>query len=236
MPSICLSADIVTLDGEAAALVADAEEGTFLRLQVSDNGAGMDETTRQRIFDPFFTTKAIGQGTGLGLSTVYGTARLHGGWVSCESAPGQGATFALYFPPAPDAPCQAEAPPPESAATGGETVLVVDDEESVRTILSRGLSAHGYATMQATNGREGLEILQRHHIDLILLDLSMPLVSGHDVLAELHKTDSSAKVIVCTGYAAARDQFAGVADVLQKPIGLTELVRKVRRALDTPQP
>ena len=115
-------------------------------------------------------------------------------------------------------------------------MLVIDDEESVRTILSRGLSAHGYATMQATNGREGLEILQRHHIDLILLDLSMPQVSGHDVLAELHKTDSSAKIIVCTGYAAARDQFAGVADVLQKPIGLTELVRKVRRALETPQP
>ena len=117
---------------------------------------------------------------------------------------------------------------PRGETEGDETLLVIDDEEFVLSILSRGLKERGYRVLLAQNGREGLEILQRQAVDLVLLDLSMPIVSGRDVLAELRKANMEIKVIVFTGFAATKDQFSEVIDVVQKPLKIAELARRVR--------
>ena len=212
----------------------EARGGAHVRIDVTDNGPGMDEATRERVFDPFFTTKPVGKGTGLGLSTAYGIVRDFGGWMECSSATGLGSRFSVFLQVA-----SIEESLPEEAAQvisieGSETVLIVDDEPAVRNTARQMLELRGYTVMVAGDGREGLELFRRHRddIDLVLLDQSMPHLTGQDVLREIRAEMPGTRVIIFTGYPARVSDFEGATDLLQKPFTLDKLVSSVREILD----
>ena len=202
------------------------------RIEVEDNGVGMDEETRERIFDPFFTTKPVDQGTGLGLSTVYGIIQQHGGRIECESEQGVGTVFTVFLPLEKSAAADGEtAAEVLQQRQGGETVLVVDDEEVVRESTRKLLEHSGYRVFTAEGG-QAVELAKRESVDLVLLDLSMPEISGAEVLAGLHRAAIDTRVVFFTGYWAEADEYEGVDGVLQKPFTVDELIREVRRVLD----
>jgi CheY-like chemotaxis protein len=206
-------------------------EGSYARLEIEDNGAGMNEATRERIFDPFFTTKPVDKGTGLGLSTVYGIVQQHGGWIECASKEGCGSVFTAYFPLCASEDNLRKPAPKVAKASGGETILVVDDEEIVRDSTRRLLEHSGYRVLLA-EGTEVVELAQVEQIDLILLDLSMPDISGTEVLAQMRREEVDVPVVLFTGYFAESGQFEGVDGVLLKPFSSDQLMQQVRQVLD----
>jgi len=209
----------------------------YVCVEVSDNGTGMDAQTRERIFEPFFTTKEVGKGTGLGLATAYGILQRHRGWIECQSEPGAGTTFSLFLP-------AGEGPEGQDGAvrtgkallpTGSETLLVVDDEELVRRSTSRLFTDLGYQVLEAADGRGCLELFAQRdgQVDLVVLDLSMPGLSGREVLRRLKAQRPQLKVIVFSGYAAKPAELAGLAaQIVEKPFSLRLLAEVVRRTLD----
>lgn len=216
-----------------------AGKGDFVRLSVSDNGRGMDEETKRRVFEPFFTTKALGRGTGLGLSTVYGIVKQHGGWVTVESALGRGSTFCVFFPRAEGEPEEERPPEPERPRSGKETILFADDEEMIREVGRRILEAQGYTVLLASDGREALDIYssRRGEIDLVVLDQTMPGLSGSEVLERILEIDPAARVILSSGYLRRHESFREEIDgraaaFLQKPYRPGALARAVRDVLD----
>jgi signal transduction histidine kinase len=216
---------------------ADIEPGDYVALEVRDSGRGMDEATQSRIFDPFFTTKFTGRG--LGLAAVGGIVRGHKGAIRVTTAPAEGSTFVVVFPSAGVTQVKsAGSELLEASALGKGTVLVIDDEEMVREVAKRALENGGYAVLCADSGRTGLEILKRHkdRISLVLLDLSMPEMSGQDVLRNLRAVDKEMKVIVSSGYSERETMklFAGqtLSGFLQKPYSNAQLTRKVKAALE----
>ncbi len=208
--------------------------GTYLRLAVSDNGIGMDEATQQRIFDPFFTTKEVGKGTGLGLASVYGIARQHGGWVEVQSQPNKGTLFQVYLPTTPGNTEIEQRESSESIPRGHEVILVVDDDERVRSFLRLGLSKFGYTALLAADGEEGMEVYKREHknIDLVLLDLSMPRLSGQEVLQRILAIDPQARVVLFSGYTAEQTDCSGARAFIQKPLRLGPMLHLLRDVLD----
>ena len=208
-------------------------------LTVRDNGSGMDPQTLERVFDPFFTTKEAGKGTGLGLSTVYGIVSQSGGFVDVESAEGEGTTFTVCFPAHLDADEAAE-PSPELAPddTGTETVLLVEDDDAIRTLVSRLLRQKGYSVLDASNAGEALLQSENHAgtIDLLLSDIVMPLMSGMKLAARLRESRPGIKVILMSGYPDAsvsdeeRENLGYV--FLQKPVEPGVLTARVRAILD----
>ena len=173
----------------------------YARIRVMDNGSGMDEAVQARIFEPFFTTKSVDNGTGLGLSTVYAILRDHQGWIECESQPGSGTSFTLYLPILPEGlPLPLAKPAVLAQERGTETLLLVDDEDLVRTTVARMLRRLGYQVLEATGGAEGLEIFARcrEHIALVLLDLSMPEMPGQEVYDRLLTLAPTLKILVGT--------------------------------------
>lgn len=219
---------------ELERVVQPVEVAQHARIRVADDGVGMDEQTRLRVFEPFFTTKEVDKGTGLGLATVYAILQEHQGWVECESEPGRGTTFSLFLPLGEQQVLPEAEEEGQSSPGGKETVLVIDDEESVRKSVGQILKRQGYTVMEERDGEGGLAVLQQHgtEIDLVLLDLSMPRRSGAEVLAELHRSDPEMKVIIFTGYAAHLDEFGAARAVINKPVRPAELLQKVRQVLD----
>ncbi|MBU1741086.1 MAG: response regulator, partial [Proteobacteria bacterium] len=219
---------------------AEIEAGGYVVLEVSDTGHGMDEETVHHIFEPFFTTKGIGRGTGLGLATVYGIVRNHGGHIICDSRVGRGATFTIFLPALADA-GRLEAAAPEDVGDirgGSETILLVDDERPILEIGEEILGQYGYSILTASSGEEALEIYGREgpRIDLVILDLSMPGMGGHKCLKELRAVDPRVRVIIATGYstqslsgAAIESQARGF---ISKPYSLFGLLKMVREVLD----
>jgi CheY-like chemotaxis protein len=212
--------------------------GGYVALTVRDTGHGMDETTRARAFEPFFTTKTGLGGTGLGLAMVYGIVQQSGGHVQLESEPGRGSSFRILLPRAHDAEVPGDgrapdAPPPAR----GETVLVVEDEPSIRGLACEMLEAHGYRTLDAGSAEEALGLAVRHGgpIHLLLTDVVMPGISG-PVLAERFATvRPGVRVLFMSGYAGddlARRGVADDADVIPKPFTAEVLVRRAREVLD----
>jgi len=228
-PVIGVRGELVTLEEGTPQGVPPGE---YVRVQVEDNGAGMDAKTRARIFEPFFTTKPVDRGTGLGLSTVYGIVHQHGGGIECDSKPGAGTRFAIYLPAVDQESGGAEGRRDERQDKETATVLIVDDEEVVRRSTAHILERCGYDVLSAAHGQEGLAMMQRRPVDLVLLDLSMPGASGQEVLTELRQLRPDVKVIIFTGYAARREDFPEALGVIQKPFSINALEGAVRAALE----
>ncbi len=223
----------------AEALEPQLPAGACVALSVSDTGAGIPPDARERLFDPFFTTKAQGEGTGLGLSIVYGIVEQFGGAVDVQSEPGEGATFTVYLPcvsEEPEHPAETgrdrdgPAPPPG----GTETVLVVEDEEALRSLVELILTEAGYRVLAAANGEEALALLAEHRtVDLVLTDSVMPRVSGSELIQRLQSIRPQARVIQMTGYS---DLGREDEDVIAKPFEPEALLQRVRLVLDRPTP
>jgi two-component system cell cycle sensor histidine kinase/response regulator CckA len=220
---------------------AGLQPGQFAELCVIDTGCGMDAAVRERIFEPFFTTKAAGKGTGLGLATVYGIVKQHGGFVLVESEPGQGSTFRVFLPISKSSAKEEFRPPviQEAPTRGGdETVLIAEDHEGIREVAQAALNKKGYRVLLAHDGQEAIDIFaaNRESIALVILDVIMPRGSGPQVYAAIKALKPNVSVIFATGYsneAAALAELVerGVA-VLRKPYTPAALCRRVREVLD----
>ena len=214
------------------------KHGPYVMVSVSDSGQGMDRETQARIFEPFFTTKEKGKGTGLGLSTVYGIIKQSGGYVFVQSEPGRGTTFSIYFPRV-DEPSEFTGPTPAStySAGGSETILLVEDEASVRELVRDTLSSRGYRILEAANGNDALQLAASHSepIHLIVTDVIMPGLGGIELAQQLLAERPNTRVLYLSGY--AEDVFANPLTTdpntafLQKPFTLQSLSRKVREVL-----
>ncbi|MGA3098825.1 MAG: PAS domain S-box protein, partial [Bryobacteraceae bacterium] len=212
--------------------VAALRPGKYVCLEVRDTGCGMDDATLARIFDPFFSTKFTGRG--LGLAAVAGILRGHAGGVAVTSAPGQGSCFTALFPAAMRLLGERPAAARDAALQGGGVVLVVDDEKVVREMVRKSLERYGYTVLLADSGLEAIDVLRRHpgDIALVILDLSMPKMSGEEALPELRKIRPQVKVVVSSGYSEseAMDLFKGqrVSGFIQKPYTSRGIAEKVK--------
>ncbi len=216
-----------------------ARPGEFVVLSVADNGVGMDETTKRRVFEPFFTSRTLKRGTGLGLSTVYGIIKQHEGWITLDSEPGKGTAFQCYFPRSGDSAQAAPAgPSPKGSARGKETILVVDDEEMIRDLGKQILTKQGYRVLTAADGPQAVAIYlaERDAIDLVLLDLTMPHMSGLDVLERIRKINPAAKVVLSSGHrgdeAHSPERISGASAFLPKPYRADLMLGIIREVLD----
>jgi len=210
-------------------------------LSVSDTGIGMDAAIRERIFEPFFTTKGAGKGTGLGLATVYGIVKQHGGFIQVQSEPGRGSTFHIFLPVSDNSSPTEACPPmaPDMPIHGGtETILIAEDHEGVREMARAALESQGYHILIAHDGQEAMSMLsaQRDSIALVLLDVIMPRRSGPKTYEAIQAMKPGIPVVFATGYSnetAALSEMVerGIA-VLRKPYSPGMLCRRVREALD----
>jgi PAS domain S-box-containing protein len=214
------------------------EPGTYILLSVSDTGAGMDQETQSRIFEPFFTTKEKGKGTGLGLSTVYGIVKQSGGYIFAQSEMGCGTAFRIYLPRVPDPAEHAGHAKHSQTPTGGsETVLLVEDEESVRELVRETLKSKGYSVMEAGDGVAGMKAAESYQgrIDILITDVVMPGMSGRELAQRVAAVRPQIKVLYLSGYTEDAIIHEGVLDpgtaFLQKPFTLHALARKVREVL-----
>jgi PAS domain S-box-containing protein len=228
----------VTLDDAQARRHLDARPGEFVQLCVSDTGHGIPPEVQPRIFDPFFTTKEPGKGTGLGLAMVFGIIKQHQGWIECESEIGKGTRFAIYLPRSQE-PVLATATPSLAATPGGgdETILLVDDEAIIRNLGRTILQRYGYKVLLAEDGQDALDVYRRRkgEIDLVILDLTMPRLSGRDTLRQLLEMDPRVRMLFSSGYSAEQvtgPERDGVLGFVNKPYRPQELARQVRAVRD----
>lgn len=233
-PRIQISVENVEVDDAHCRLHLNAKKGSYVRLCVTDNGSGIDEEIRHKIFEPFFTTKEVGRGTGLGLSAVYGIVADHQGWIELESEKDEGTTFRVYFPWTDRALILPSSPSSEKPHTNGEEIiLIVDDEEAVRDLGKTILENNGYQVLTAGDGRETIEIFskKKEEIDLVILDLTMPHLSGKEVLRQLRHISPEIKVIVSSGHRTdLSSDFKNVLS-LPKPYRSEDLLRAVLNIL-----
>lgn len=217
---------------------AYVKPGNYVVLSVSDTGMGMDAATMERIFEPFFTTKEVGKGTGLGLATVFGIVKQHSGFINVYSEPGKGTTFRVYLPSDQGAPDPAKAESDERPSKGTETILLAEDHEGLRELAKETLEALGYRVVLASNGREAVELFKTHsdRIDLVILDVVMPGLSGPDAYLEMSAIRPNLGVVFATGYTAESASLSSMvgkgATVLQKPYTAKSLSRAIRSVIE----
>lgn len=213
----------------------------YVMLQVTDTGEGMDTKTLERIFDPFFTTKGLGRGTGLGLASVYGIIKAHGGYIDVDSKQGVGTTFHIYFPAIDKSNIHSHIPHkgPDRIKPGKGTILMVDDEEIIIDVSIEMLKKIGYRVLKALSGKEAISEYQANSakIDLVILDLIMPKISGGEVYDKLKEINPQVKVLLSSGYSvdgqATEILKRGCNGFIQKPFNMGELSRKVNEILDS---
>jgi len=220
-------------------LGVDVPAGPYVLLVVSDTGEGMTPDVKTHLFEPFFTTKPTTLNTGLGLATVYGIVVQSGGYIWVDSAPGQGATFKICFPRVLADESSGDVTPRDpKPARGTETVLLVEDEDSVRALASRVLAEQGYAVLEARNGREALAVLDRpdHGIHLVLTDVVMPDMGGVELADRVAAAHPNVRIVYMSGYSEGDKLHPGVRSspypFLQKPFSPESLAIRIREALD----
>jgi len=213
--------------------------GDYVVLSISDNGSGIDKETLRRIYDPFYTTKDQGKGTGLGLAMVYGIVKSHGGHIVCQSEFGQGTTFKIFFPEIEEVYAKHPGQQEKVKMVGGtETILLVDDEESLRDLGKVVLRRFGYTVLEASDGESALEVYRENggDISLVILDLIMPGMGGQKCLEKILKADPSQKVIIASGYSADASTRSvlqmGAKSYIEKPFQMGKLLSVVRQVLD----
>jgi two-component system cell cycle sensor histidine kinase/response regulator CckA len=231
---------IATVNVEVDGLFASqlgVDPGPFVMLAVSDTGCGMDMSTQERVFEPFFTTKEVGKGTGLGLSTVFGIVKQSGGAISIDSQVQQGSTFRVYFPRVEQAASVAETAATKPVKAQGEDrrILLVEDDDRLRAVLGRQLSAWGFTMIEAHDGADALELLrQAEPVDLLLTDLVMPGIDGRALASKVLAHHPTTKVLFMSGYsdhAAVKTAFNGRDAFLEKPFTSQSLSSAIQRAL-----
>jgi CheY-like chemotaxis protein len=232
--------DAVSVDDAWARRRFPMPTGRYVRLMVTDTGTGMSAETQARIFEPFFSTKELGKGTGLGLATVYGIVKQSGGYLEVESEVGVGSEFRIYLrrvddglgpEPVVSAPAADEAP----ARTEPVSVLVVEDEEVVRSLVVQVLEGAGYRALIAHDGENALALARQNHVDLLLTDLTMPRLGGRELAEQLRESHPELKIVYMSGYADDGILSDGVLPpetaFLSKPFTFAELAEKVRSLL-----
>ena len=229
----------VHLDEAYARTHISVEPGHYVMLSVTDTGSGMSPQVKERLFEPFFTTKEKGKGTGLGLSTVYGIMKQSGGNIWVYSEPGHGTTFRIYMPRVDqEADSLSRRDDTVSMVYGNETILLAEDEPSVRGLAARVLRNQGYKVLEAVDGGEALQIAGRHkeRIDLLLTDVVMPQMGGKELYDQLKPLRPHLKVLFTSGYTenaiVHQGELAPGVDFLQKPFSPIFLTHKVREILD----
>jgi nitrogen-specific signal transduction histidine kinase/CheY-like chemotaxis protein len=256
--TLTLSAESVQVTAaDASRNPGEATPGEYVRLSIADTGLGMTEDVRARIFEPFFTTKEIGKGTGLGLPMVQGIVKQHRGWITCTSAPSAGTRLDIYLPPAdlattarsvhrsvlpaaaPPAPRTVDAESKRTADTADTrtTVLLVDDEEMIRDIGRAVLDRAGFRVLTADDGVEAVDVFtrERERVSLVILDVTMPRMSGRDAFRHLVELNPNARVLFSTGYSGGDlAELDGSVGLLGKPYRPHELVAAVQAALAAP--
>lgn len=226
--------------------IPDLSPGNYVLLRISDTGQGMNKDTLAHVFEPFFTTKEIGQGTGLGLASVYGIVKAHRGLITCDSIVGKGTIFQIYLPALSGSYLEMtgidSTDEEEEVCAGNGLVLLVDDETAVLEAAAEAFRMHGYEVITAQSGEEALKIYQvdSKRIDLVVLDLSMPGIGGRKCLERIRIIDHKAKVIIASGYSSsnkAEDCIAmGAAAFIGKPYRLRHLINKAREIIDSDNP
>ena len=228
----------VTIDEAYARSHAQITPGEYIELIISDTGIGMDKETKEQIFDPFFTTKEVGKGTGLGLAVVFGIVKTHSGYINCYSEPGKGTVFKVYLPAA-DA-LQQKLNKDETVSTreGKETVMIVDDEDFIIEFTEQALTSYGYKVIKALDGESAIELYKTHQhiIDIIILDLSMPGMSGWECMEHIREINPEALIIVASGFSTNGSRIEaenrGASFFIGKPYELNKLLRVIRELLD----
>ncbi|MFH1529272.1 MAG: ATP-binding protein [Pseudomonadota bacterium] len=236
---IRISAAHLTLDASTPELPPEVVPGRYVRLMVEDSGSGIPEEVLPRIFEPFFSTKGPGEGTGLGLSVVYGIVRSHGGWVEVESTPGKGTTFAIHLPATDETP-ETQTPAPgdaEAPATGGERILVVEDEEAVRELAREILFEEGYEVECAGSlGEARAAMAAAPGFDLLFTDMALPDGNGLNLAVELNEQDPGLKILLTSGYVDHLTRWPLIRErgyrLLRKPYLIAALQDAVREVLD----
>jgi two-component system cell cycle sensor histidine kinase/response regulator CckA len=239
---ITIETAATTLTAEHADRHLGAVPGAYALLAVSDTGTGIDRATQARLFEPFFTTKERGRGTGLGLSTAYGIVKQSGGDIWVYSEPGQGTTFKIYLPLADtEAAIVPPSRPLAPAVARSSTILVVEDDDAISTIIQRSLASSGYRVLTARNGNDALRVSETFHepIDLILTDVIMPEMGGPQLVAHLAQSRPGIAAIYMSGYTDGeltdRGVVGDVASFLEKPFSPDELRRAIaERLLESP--
>lgn len=235
--TLMISADIVSIDEDFIARRGLGQTGRYAALSFGDTGTGIDPRVREKMFEPFFTTKEPGRGTGLGLSIVYGIVKQHGGFIDVVSGPGAGTMFTVYIPVAKGKVARRRAAAP-SCKGGSETILIAEDNESVRKLTREVLSKAGYRVLEAGDGQKAIGLFSEHShgIDLSILDVVMPNKNGREVYEEIAVIRPNAKVLFVSGYTADIIVDKGIQDesleYLSKPVSPSLLLKKVREILD----
>jgi CheY-like chemotaxis protein len=234
--TLTIDTDVVTVDAHYAAHHPGLHTGRYARLRVSDTGEGMSKATLERAFEPFFTTKPKGHGTGLGLATIYGIVTQFGGHAQIYSEPGHGTTFAALLPVTEETTDHSERTADADPGGAGETILLVEDNDSLRALTERILDRHGYTVLSAATADEARAFVATHPaIELLLTDVVMPDLHGPALAAEIHRERPGLPVIYMSGYAesilAARSALPDDVILLHKPVSARDLLTAIPRTL-----
>jgi nitrogen-specific signal transduction histidine kinase/CheY-like chemotaxis protein len=239
--SIHIEAKNIVLTEEWVGRLMKAAPGPYVSLRVTDSGTGIPPEIMDRIFEPFFTTKEIGKGTGLGLATTIGIIKSHQAFLEVTSQMGKGTTFTILFPPAePGSAGRAEEVKPGDLKGQGDLILVVDDEELIRTTIQAGLAEHNYRVLLAENGERAVTLFQQHsrEISVVVADRMMPVMDGLKAIAAIRKIRPDTRFILISGLVQEDDQSMGLGknEVLRKPFTTEKLLMTIRNLTPTRQP